>query len=79
MDEENFWADVQAEEIGPCIFVPVLVMGIGDEPDQVSRVPLGGQFASAEAALCSARDSIDAMTLGDASGVTDTARSPTGE
>lgn len=74
MDAENFWADVEVEETEQGTFVAVLVMGVGEDPDQVTRVPLAGEHALPDQARNSALDAITAMALeGDADGTTSAA------
>ena len=76
MDAENFWADVEVDETERGTFVAVLVMGGGDDPDQVTRVQLAGEYELPELARSAAIDAIAAMALeGDADG-TDAAAPP---
>ncbi|MDH0866436.1 hypothetical protein [Mitsuaria sp. GD03876] len=65
MDAENFWADVDVDETEEGKFVPVLVMGVGDDADQVTRVPLAGEYELPEQARSAAIDAIAAMALED--------------
>ncbi|MFX1682624.1 hypothetical protein PV762_25690 [Mitsuaria sp. CC2] len=69
MDTENFWADVEVDETERGTFVAVLVMGFGEDPDQVTRVPLAGEHALPELATSAAIDAIASMALeGEADG-----------
>ncbi|WP_377153708.1 hypothetical protein ACFJIX_18960 [Roseateles sp. UC29_93] len=63
MDAENFWADVEVEKTEQGTFVAVLVMGIAEDPDQVTRVPLAGEHALPDLARSAALDAIAAMSL----------------
>jgi hypothetical protein len=74
MDAENFWADVEVDETELGTFVAVLVMGLGDDPDQVTRLSLAGEHLLPEQARSAAIDAITAMAHeGDADGTTSAA------
>jgi len=63
MDAENFWADVDESE-GVRV-VPVLVMGVGNDADQVTRVPLAGEYDLPDLARSAAIDVVAAAALKD--------------
>lgn len=63
MDSEQFWADVQVQESQNGTFFPVLVIGIGTDPNQVVRVPLAGEYRLPDEAREAALAAIAAMTL----------------
>jgi hypothetical protein len=76
MDAENFWADVEVDETKQGTFVAVLVMGFGEDPDQVTRVPLAGEHVLPELARSAAIDAIAAMALEEDADGSDAATPP---
>ncbi len=65
--DEQFWANVEVENLGLDVYRAVLVLGLGvseGDDEGVVRVPLAGEHPTAQEARAAARAAIRAMAQG---------------